>query len=420
MPKAKVLVVDANQETRAALAHALTDAGYEAAVATSGSFALTMLEWEQPDLIVSYAKVQDMDGYELFTMVRRDPATKDTPFLLLAGRDRPIALAATEAGVDMTVTGDFTLATVMLRVQELLGDTPTPMPAKLRSEPAPAASKAPVKMPARPPVAPPAPGPPPAGGARPAGEADGRGLAKQLPGLARRDGSHRADPGHLARRQDGRAPSLSVEGGGDHPVRGGTGGARRVRGAVGRGGVRRDGGRLSARRRGAVLLQPSGSRGGGGSAPAHLANRRAAPPERGSGDRRVERTRRAGPGAGRHARDTNGRSLGHAQGAGGRRQSERAQGSAAGARVEAHRGALCRVGQRSPRADRARGAGPDRLRRDHAGHGRLSDLRLRQEAPHPRPHPVALDLGHRDRDRARARGQGALRRRDAKAVRRGG
>jgi CheY-like chemotaxis protein len=135
----------------------LTEAGYEAAVATSGSFALTMLEWEQPDLIVSYAKVQDMDGYELFTMVRRDPATKDTPFLLLAGRDRPIALAATEAGVDMTVTGDFTLATVMARVQELLGDVPTsvpPAPPKARSEPPPpVVSKAPAKMPARPPVA---------------------------------------------------------------------------------------------------------------------------------------------------------------------------------------------------------------------------------------------------------------------------
>jgi CheY-like chemotaxis protein len=168
---AKVLVVDANQDSRAALAHALTEAGYEAAVATSGSFALTMLEWEQPDLIVSYAKVQDMDGYELFTMVRRDPATKDTPFLLLAGRDRPIALAATEAGVDMTVTGDFTLATVMTRVQELLGDTPTPMPAKLRSEPAPAASKAPVKMPARPPAVPPAPAVAPAPPAKPTVEA---------------------------------------------------------------------------------------------------------------------------------------------------------------------------------------------------------------------------------------------------------
>jgi len=165
---AKVLVVDANQDSRAALAHALTEAGYEAAVATSGSFALTMLEWEQPDLIVSYAKVQDMDGYELFTMVRRDPATKDTPFLLLAGRDRPIALAATEAGVDMTVTGDFTLATVMTRVRELLGDVSLSAPPKLRSEPPPAAvSKAPAKMPARPPAVAAVPMPAPAAAAAP-------------------------------------------------------------------------------------------------------------------------------------------------------------------------------------------------------------------------------------------------------------
>jgi CheY-like chemotaxis protein len=176
---AKVLVVDANQDSRAALAHALTEAGYEAAVATSGSFALTMLEWEQPDLIVSYAKVQDMDGYELFTMVRRDPATKDTPFLLLAGRDRPIALAATEAGVDMTVTGDFTLPTVMTRIKELLGDAPAVPPVKPRSDsPGGTPSKAPAKMPARPaaspvPVAPssPAPQTPAAPQAKPSAEA---------------------------------------------------------------------------------------------------------------------------------------------------------------------------------------------------------------------------------------------------------
>jgi CheY-like chemotaxis protein len=167
MADAKVLVVDANQESRVALAHALTEAGYEAAVATSGSFALTMLEWEQPDLIVSYAKVQDMDGYELFTMVRRDPATKDTPFLLLAGRDRPIALAATEAGVDMTVTGDFTLATVMSRIQELLGDAPPASPAR-RPEPSAAMpAKGPAKMPPRTPAAPAAPAPPARSAAEP-------------------------------------------------------------------------------------------------------------------------------------------------------------------------------------------------------------------------------------------------------------
>ena len=219
MADAKVLVVDANQDSRVALAHALAEAGYEAAVATSGSFALTMLEWEQPDLIVSYAKVQDMDGYELFTMVRRDPATKDTPFLLLAGRDRPIALAATEAGVDMTVTGDFTLATVMSRIKELLGDAPPAAPVR-RPEP-PAAAKGPAKMPARPPAAPAATVP---------RQGCGRARAQQLPGLARSDGPDRAHPGHLARRQDRRAGAVAVERRGEHPLRGGPGDPRRVLG----------------------------------------------------------------------------------------------------------------------------------------------------------------------------------------------
>ena len=117
---AKVLLVDANQDSRAALSKALVDAGYEVAVAPSGSFAVGALEWERPDLVVSYAQVQDMDGYELFTRVRKDPTTMDTPFLLLAGRDRPIALAAVETGVEMTVTGDFTFEMVVGGVKDLL------------------------------------------------------------------------------------------------------------------------------------------------------------------------------------------------------------------------------------------------------------------------------------------------------------
>ena len=116
----KVLLVDANQDKRAALSKALTDAGYDVAVAPSGSSAVSALEWERPDLVVSDAKVQDMDGYELFILVRKDATTMDTPFLLLAGRDRPIALAAAEAGVNMTLTGDLTLERIVERVGEFL------------------------------------------------------------------------------------------------------------------------------------------------------------------------------------------------------------------------------------------------------------------------------------------------------------
>jgi CheY-like chemotaxis protein len=121
MRSAKVLLVDTNQATRTSLSQALAEAGYRVATAATGSSAVNALDAERPDLVVSYAQVQDMDGYELFTLVGKDPMTIDTPFLLLAGRDRPVALAASEAGENMTVmTGDFTLEAVVGRVGDIL------------------------------------------------------------------------------------------------------------------------------------------------------------------------------------------------------------------------------------------------------------------------------------------------------------
>lgn len=118
---AKVLLAAAEAERRAVLAKALLDAGYEVAVAPSGSFALTMLEWERPDVIVSGAGVQDMDGEELFTLVRKDPATMHIPFLLLGGADRPDALDPANAGADITILGaDVTMEEVVARVRDLL------------------------------------------------------------------------------------------------------------------------------------------------------------------------------------------------------------------------------------------------------------------------------------------------------------
>jgi CheY-like chemotaxis protein len=120
VPYAKVLIADAVDESRVALEKALIEAGYDVAVAASGSLAVTMLEWERPDLVVSCASVGDMDAYELFGLVRKDPTTMDTPFLLLAGRNRPIALAAAEAGVDSIVNGECTVEAIVRQVGDLL------------------------------------------------------------------------------------------------------------------------------------------------------------------------------------------------------------------------------------------------------------------------------------------------------------
>jgi CheY-like chemotaxis protein len=120
MTMPKILLVDPDRNNRAVLSKRLAEAGYQTATADTGSSAVSALEWERPDLVVSSAKVQDMDGYELFGLVRKDATTMDTPFLLLAGGDRPLALAAAEAGVTLVLTGDLSPERVVERVGSLL------------------------------------------------------------------------------------------------------------------------------------------------------------------------------------------------------------------------------------------------------------------------------------------------------------
>ena len=139
-PTAKVLIVDADPTKLQALEAALTTAGYRVTSAASASFALTTLERDRPDLIVSGNRTEDMDGVELCSIIRSDPTTQDIPFLLLSGPTRPTPWAVAQAGVDMLVAGDFVVSTVLDRISKLLrhvarraepGPPPPPLPPRV-------------------------------------------------------------------------------------------------------------------------------------------------------------------------------------------------------------------------------------------------------------------------------------------------
>lgn len=127
---AKVLLVDADWDNLVALQRALVAAGHDVAVALSGSFALTMLERQRPDVIVSLSDIQDMDAYELCTIVRADPATRETPFLLLVGATGPVPGAAARAGVSRILSGRFGVETFVTQVNELVARWPRRSPAE--------------------------------------------------------------------------------------------------------------------------------------------------------------------------------------------------------------------------------------------------------------------------------------------------
>src|SRR5881397_3832170 len=117
----RVILIDPDRTALAALQAALGQAGIDEVLAvTSGSFALTTLERNRPDVIVSRAGVPDIDGYELCAIVRNDPSMTGVLFLLLEGPGDHAPEPRHEDKPDQVLAGDLPLATIVSAVAALL------------------------------------------------------------------------------------------------------------------------------------------------------------------------------------------------------------------------------------------------------------------------------------------------------------
>jgi len=118
----RVILIDPDRTALAAMQAALAQGGFSDVLAvTSGSFALTMLERNRPDLIVSRVGVPDIDGYELCSIVRKDPLMTGVLFLLLASPGDEADATMLEDKPDQTLAGDLPLTAIVSEVTNLLG-----------------------------------------------------------------------------------------------------------------------------------------------------------------------------------------------------------------------------------------------------------------------------------------------------------
>jgi CheY-like chemotaxis protein len=116
----KVLLVDPDGSRVSALREALTAAGAEVAVAPSGAFALTMLERNPQDAIVSRARIEDMEGHELCAILRSDPEARDVRFVLVAGQDDTSPAHTADAGIDLVVPPSMNESLVLRLIVQLV------------------------------------------------------------------------------------------------------------------------------------------------------------------------------------------------------------------------------------------------------------------------------------------------------------
>src|SRR5262249_36171344 len=127
---ARVLLIDPDRASVAALQKALAAAGSTGGAGVAG--APSASPWPDrapPDIIVSRARIPDIDGYELCGIVRSDPTLIGVLFVVLADvEDNVPAGAFDEGGADRILVGTFSAASVVTEIRSLLAARTVPEP----------------------------------------------------------------------------------------------------------------------------------------------------------------------------------------------------------------------------------------------------------------------------------------------------
>lgn len=107
MPK-KILAVDDEKHIVKLVQVNLERQGYEVITANDGKEALQKVEEEHPDLIVLDVMMPYMDGFEVLQHLRRNPATRDIPVIMLTAKAQDAdVFKGWQSGVDLYLTKPF-------------------------------------------------------------------------------------------------------------------------------------------------------------------------------------------------------------------------------------------------------------------------------------------------------------------------
>ena len=111
-----VLVVDDDDEIRAALRRGLAAAGFTVALAADGAAAMRQVRERPPDLMVLDIMMPGVDGLEVVRRLRRGEA--DLPVILLTARDAvPDRVEGLNAGADDYLVKPFALSELVARIR---------------------------------------------------------------------------------------------------------------------------------------------------------------------------------------------------------------------------------------------------------------------------------------------------------------
>ena len=103
-----VLIIDDNTDIRENIAEILELSGYKTFTAENGKKGIELAIRENPTVIICDIMMPELDGYGVLHMVRKNPATENTPFIFITAKtERSDLRKGMEMGADDYITKPF-------------------------------------------------------------------------------------------------------------------------------------------------------------------------------------------------------------------------------------------------------------------------------------------------------------------------
>lgn len=117
----RILIVEDESAISTLLAYNLEKEGFAVRVAVDGDRAVEALAEETPDLVLLDWMLPHLSGIEICRRIRRDPATRDLPVIMLTAKgEETDRIRGLDTGADDYVTKPFSPAELIARVRALL------------------------------------------------------------------------------------------------------------------------------------------------------------------------------------------------------------------------------------------------------------------------------------------------------------
>jgi twitching motility two-component system response regulator PilG len=118
----RVVCIEDSATVRQVVEEILTLHGYEATSIGNPLRALSLVFQLKPDLILCDIAMPELDGYELCAMLRRSTAFRDTPIVMLTGKDGFIdRVRARMVGATDYLTKPFDEAELRMLIEKYVG-----------------------------------------------------------------------------------------------------------------------------------------------------------------------------------------------------------------------------------------------------------------------------------------------------------